>query len=856
MNGLTEGPQSTSQTTVFINYYIGDRSSAQRLYSDLKAANLNPWIDNENLLPGQDRSTEIEKAIRGSRFFVTLLSARSINERGDAQVQIKMGLNVRNEFPESQIYFIPTRLDEFDISQNDLIDIEYVDLFPSWEEGLKRILKAMNIAQKQIELVIQHQRINSPFTSSGVSLGTIQTLPFKGEKQFFVGRQKYINQIIKDKLRIPGSKVSIVGPGGSGKSQLAFKAVHQYIKEDIFDLVIPIYFDEGLIPFDKFLLQIAEIFGLKKDSFEINTTMEQHKDIIRDLLSNKKHPLIYLDNFETVSLILNEETSENSKELKLNARQITDFLNNTIPADNTSVLVTSRERVNNLSNEQLTDLEGLDTEDSMKLFNAFVRPIFKDPKGKIKDQIKEILKKTGGHPLSVEIIAKNLRGIHELENILQNLSGLKGDPTQAEERFQTLQTCFEYTINKLDENLQRFLPKLTLFKSPFPISAAVEIFNASENEILDLYDRSLLKLVDSDELYGKVQDPEYWLYNFHPAVRNYVEDMMREKNQSYHDLETQYGKEFSTYYYNLLQSVHDSIGKENHRSSFARFNIIYQPDVNDFDRAIELTTDKQQSANILSYLGLVVSQLGMLSKALEIHTRSIDIYEEIKDKHGMRVDYSNIGLVLMDMGRLDEALEYHKKALQIDEEIYERGGMAKDYKNIGIVLTIMGRLDEALEYHKKALQIDEEIYERGGMAKDYKNIGIVLTIMGRLDEALEYHKKSLGIDEKELNERVEMANDYKNIGIVPMHMGRLDEALEYHKKSLGIDEGLNDRVGMAGDYTNIGNVLKDLNKRQEAVESVEKGLNILLELKEKTGYHHPLIEKLKQIKESLDDLSK
>ena len=72
--------------------------------------------------------------------------------------------------------------------------------------------------------------------------------------------------------------------------------------------------------------------------------------------------------------------------------------------------------------------------------------------------------------------------------MLQNLGGLKGDPTQAEERFRTLQACFDSTIKRLDNKLQELLPKLTLFKSPFPLSAVVEIFGANENEILDLYD--------------------------------------------------------------------------------------------------------------------------------------------------------------------------------------------------------------------------------------------------------------------------------------------------------------------------------------------------------------------------------
>ena len=66
----------------------------------------------------------------------------------------------------------------------------------------------------------------------------------------------------------PSSRVCIIGPGGSGKSQLAFKAIHEYEKEGIFDLVIPIYLDSGVIAFDQFLLKIADKIGMPQSQFE------------------------------------------------------------------------------------------------------------------------------------------------------------------------------------------------------------------------------------------------------------------------------------------------------------------------------------------------------------------------------------------------------------------------------------------------------------------------------------------------------------------------------------------------------------------------------------------------------------
>ena len=70
----------------------------------------------------------------------------------------------------------------------------------------------------------------------------------KVKRKIFVGREEYINKIIKGKT-LPSSIVSLIGPGGSGKTQLAFKAMRKYVEDEkLFDMVIPIYFSRGSPP--------------------------------------------------------------------------------------------------------------------------------------------------------------------------------------------------------------------------------------------------------------------------------------------------------------------------------------------------------------------------------------------------------------------------------------------------------------------------------------------------------------------------------------------------------------------------------------------------------------------------------
>jgi tetratricopeptide (TPR) repeat protein len=844
--GTNIGNKKNEQNRVVISYAGQDFDKAKRLYEDLKIAGANPWLNKEDILPGQNKENEIKKAIRNSRHFIPLFSCRSIEEVGPMQQELKDALDKQREFPESGIYLIPARLDDCNISDQKLEEIQYVDLFPRWEEGFKKILQAMKIESKKqqvsppiqanidkIKSNIENSLVNRELALAPSKLGE----QFKGEKEFFVGREEYLNKKIKNAIRSPGSRVTIIGPGGSGKSQLAFKALHQYEKERIFDVVIPIYFDLNLMTLSQFLSNMAEGMDIPVNEFD-RYDIEDRKKIVRNALSQRHHPLIYLDNYETISYELNDKLKQPSQ----STVDISNFLNNNIP-DNTSILLTSRERKNNIREKDPIDLEGLSEKESKELFNGLVAAdkLLRNPKSeKIREQIDNLLTKTGGHPLSIELIAKNITSVEELEEISESLgTGDQVDWTAPEERFRSLEACFGYTINKLGNTLQQLLPKLTLFKSPFPISAAVEVFDVNKNNIIDLYNRSLLTRIESDYIYGKIEDPEYLLYNVHPALRNYLQKI---SDKSSHDLEFEYGEKYSSYYNNLVWNTYSAIGKKDeHLQSLARFNIILGGENNDFDMAVKVTNDQSLKAEILLGLSQILSELGILSKAFEYGKRSLEIHKELNDRVGLASDYMNIGLLLKDSGNYQEALEHYNKALEIHKELNNRVGMAADYLNMGVVLRYLSRFRESLESHKRGLAINKELNIRVGLAKDYMGIALVLNSMGEHNEALDSHNKALEIH-KELNNRVGLASDYGNIGIVLDNMGRLEEALDSHNKALEIDEELNDIVGLASDYLNIGIVLDNMGRLEEALKSMHNALTILKEFEKESNYHHPLIE--------------
>jgi hypothetical protein len=138
-----------------------DYDKALKLYNELKKyRNLNPWLDEKSILPGQKWKPTISEAIRKSRFFIALLSSNSVDKKGYVQKELKEALDIAQEYPEPAIYLIPARLDNCKVPHIRLQEIQYVNLFLNWDEGFRSILNtvhsAVDIIEDQSSLKIVH----------------------------------------------------------------------------------------------------------------------------------------------------------------------------------------------------------------------------------------------------------------------------------------------------------------------------------------------------------------------------------------------------------------------------------------------------------------------------------------------------------------------------------------------------------------------------------------------------------------------------------------------------------------------------------------------------------------------------
>jgi hypothetical protein len=134
---------------VFIAYVQEDAAAAGRLYRDLRSAGQAPWMDRRKLLPGQNWPRSIEHAISSSDFVVACFSRRSVNKRGGFQAEIRYALDCARRIPLDQPFLLPVRLDECRVPASICNHIQYVDLFPDWDAGLRRVLATLRGKQNQ-----------------------------------------------------------------------------------------------------------------------------------------------------------------------------------------------------------------------------------------------------------------------------------------------------------------------------------------------------------------------------------------------------------------------------------------------------------------------------------------------------------------------------------------------------------------------------------------------------------------------------------------------------------------------------------------------------------------------------------
>ena len=131
---------------IFLCHTSEDKPQVRNVYQRLKALGFDPWLDEEEILPGQDWDYEIEKALETSDFVMVFLSTRSVNKMGYVQREFRHALYHSEEMPEGYIHTIPIKLDECEVPRR-FRRHQWANL--NNDGAFERIIRALHLGLEQ-----------------------------------------------------------------------------------------------------------------------------------------------------------------------------------------------------------------------------------------------------------------------------------------------------------------------------------------------------------------------------------------------------------------------------------------------------------------------------------------------------------------------------------------------------------------------------------------------------------------------------------------------------------------------------------------------------------------------------------
>lgn len=332
------------------------------------------------------------------------------------------------------------------------------------------------------------------------SLSPKQTLP--SHLTPFIGRKDELRKLLDLAQNSSFRLVTILGPGGIGKTRLALEAAgllrDQFPNGTFFVPLSQINTADELLP------ALSERFGIR---------LPPGGDLQQAVLDHLKdqQALLILDNFEH---LLNE------------APLINEIL---IAAPQVHILVTSREKLE-LEAETIFHLEGMQIPadltldaaeyDSVQLFQQKarqLRPEFTLNEANIPG-ILQICRLVDGNPLGILLAAawaEHFTPYEIFDEIRQNLDFLISTVRDIEPRHSSMRAVIDSSYKQLDEHHKTVFRRLAWFRGGFDLGAARAVAQADLKTLIALVDKSLLTRVS-----------EMGRYYLHELLRQYTNEKM------------------------------------------------------------------------------------------------------------------------------------------------------------------------------------------------------------------------------------------------------------------------------------------------------------------------------------------
>lgn len=642
----------------------------------------------------------------------------------------------------------------------------------------------------------------------------------------FVGRQDELAEITR-LLHDPACRLlTLIGPGGIGKTRLALEAARPLV----FAHGVHLIQLQPLLSADLIIPTIAEALNI-----QFHSGAEPRQQLLDYF--HEKSLLLILDNFEDLL-----EGVEVVGEILAHAPGV-------------HVLVTSRERLN-LLGEWALEIPGLAfpanvTEAEIENYGAVqlflqnaqrVQVGFTLSEGQ-KPAVSRICQLVGGMPLGIELAAAWVRSLSCEEiarEIEHSVDILETSARNMPPRHRNMRAVFEPTWKRLSAEEQDVFKALSVFCGCFSREAAGVIADGSVRTLTGLVDRSLLRL----DANGR--------YTVHELLRQYGEEQLAQmpaERDRRHDLQAAYFADFmeqqwghlmfrrqkealaeiDAYIDNIRAAWRYSV-QQRHALEMRKFiNTLwfiydlrgwYYQGIELFTQAAEALRSVQGDEEIDATLAQVLAVQGYWTGVIGFPERGLPLAEEglailrrlnrraetllplqaiwinnwylnAPDMELLAVeewlavarennDQRNIALALQTAFRVMEPAEARpmlEEAVRMLEELGEFWGMSVANFALGTTLWKLGETDKAKHHSLQAVKAAQEIHFRAGQHHAYHTIANIAFANQQFDEAAHYYRLCLKISHEVGLNRDTLETVYEFARLLAVQ-GRRAEAVE------------------------------------------------------------------------------
>lgn len=672
----------------------------------------------------------------------------------------------------------------------------------------------------------------------------------------FVGREEELAEIHSLLERPECRLVTILGPGGIGKTRLSLEAAAE--RQDLYRHGVCFVPLGAVSSLDYLIPAIAEAlqFSFYGGGADDNYLKDQLLDYLRE-----KEMLLVLDNFEHVL-----EGAELLVEILESAPDV-------------QILVTSQERLR-LSGEWLVEIYGLECPNgtTVDVESCSAVSLFTQRAGQIhpgfsldkenKPHVAEICRLVGGLPLGIELASTWVRMLSCQEiarQIERNLDFLAGGRRDAPDRHRSLRAVFEYSWQLLSPQERDVFRKLSVFRGGFEAPAAEAVTGAPLPLLLSLADKSLLQRTVADRFEIPEILRQYAVEKFEAeldeadrreiegAHRDYYAGFLQAREGAlFREGQTAALREIGEEIENVRQAWRSAIVRGDQEAVGRSLNALYhfyemrswfQEGAELFGRVATMVAEQDENplllGRVLSAQGRLQVRLFQMDEGRETLERSLKILQSLDAEREAAAATSILGVIAEGKGEYVEARQLQQRSLEIWRRTGEQRGVARALIRLGNVSYARGKYEDARAYYGESLTLCRDVGDRRGLALCQNNMGSIADTLGEYEEACRLYRESVAI-KRELEDRRGIAYSLNNLGYVNYLRGDYEASTEELTESLMLFREVGDRKGIAYALTNMGNVAYGREEYSEARRLYEESLAVATDVGSQPGMAYAL----------------